>query len=258
MIRLFVSDIDGCLAQPFRAYDLKQLDAIARLAAAGDRDRVPEAPPEFSLCTGRPYAYTEAMTQLLGLKTPVLFEAGAGLFDPETTVTRWHPDFDAALEDEIDDLRAWLTSAIQGTPLFVDIGKRTQASVIGPARNAVRDMLPIVRDCVTTEHPDLVVASTPVSIDIMSRKLTKAHGLSWLSDELRIPLREMAFIGDTGGDIEGLRVVGRSFAPANAGAAVRDVVDVVTDGEVADGVHEAYATCIRVNEAFERAANADP
>lgn len=256
MIRLFVSDIDGCLAQPFRAYDRDRLDAIARLAATGDSSRVPETPPAFSLCTGRPYAYTEAVAQLLGLTTPVLFEAGAGLFDPETTATRWHPDFDDTLEDEIADLRAWLASAIQGTALFVDIGKRTQASVIGPGRNAVRDMLPMVRDRVASEHPDLIVASTPVSIDIMSRKLTKAHGLAWMSDELRIPLREMAFIGDTGGDIGGLRLVGRSFAPSNAGAAVREVVDVVTDGEVADGVYEAYAACIRVNDPYERAAKA--
>jgi hypothetical protein len=248
MIRLFVSDIDGCLSEPFRPFDRERLDAIARLAARGDPWGVPGAPPAFSLCTGRPYAYTEAMTQALGLTMPVLFEAGAGLFEPVKARTTWHPEFDEALERDLEELRSWLASVVRGTGLFVDIGKRTQASVIGPARDDVRGMLPLVRARVAERHPDLTVASTPVSIDILSRRLTKARGLAWLADELRIPLAETAFIGDTDGDIGGLRAVGRSFAPANASDEVRSVVDVVTTGRVAEGVHEAYLACIRTNQ----------
>ncbi len=247
MIRLFVSDIDGCLSEPFRPYDRDRLDAIARLAASGDARRVPVTPPAFSICTGRPYAYTEAMTQLLGLTTPVLFEAGAGMFDPVTTRTVWHPAFDRALEAEVEDLRSWLSSEVQGTDLFVDLGKRTQASIIGPARGAIYGMLPAVRERLAAHHPDFVAVTTPVSIDILGRRLTKAHGLEWMSAELRIPLSEMAFIGDTDGDVGGLRAVGRSFAPSNASAEVLGVVDVVTEGAAAGGVHEAYLACIRVN-----------
>lgn len=257
MIRLFVSDIDGCLSEPFRPFDRERLDTIARMAATGSLFDVPSTPPAFSICTGRPYAYTEAMTQLLGLTTPVLFEAGAGLFDPTTTRTSWHPDFDRELEDEIADVRSWLSSQIQGTDLFVDTGKRTQASLVGPSRNEVRALLPRVRERLADNHPGLVAVSTPVSIDILSQRLRKAQGLKWMAQRLRISMSEIAFIGDTDGDIGGLRVAGRSFAPSNANAEVRSIVDVVTKGKAAIGVHEAYLACIRENDLGVPAAEGD-
>lgn len=248
MIRLFVSDIDGCLSEPYRPYDRQRLDAIAGLAARGDRNAVPSAPPAFSLCTGRPYAYTEAVTQLLGLTVPVIFEAGAGLFDPVEARTRWHPDLDDATDGQLATMREWLTRESRGTSLSLDIGKRSQAGVIGPDPEDVRALLPRVRAHVASTYPDLTVSATPVSIDVMSRRLTKAAGLRWLADTLDLSLRDMAFIGDTEGDLGGLALVGRSFAPANASPEVRAAVDTVTDGRVAEGVLEAYTRCINEND----------
>ncbi|HEX7069182.1 MAG TPA: HAD family phosphatase, partial [Rhodothermales bacterium] len=82
MIRLFVSDIDGCLSEAYRPYDIPAFSRLAAMVAdaggLGDKPGI----PAFSLCSGRAFAYVEAMTQLLGISTPVLFEAGGGIFDP--------------------------------------------------------------------------------------------------------------------------------------------------------------------------------
>ena len=59
---------------------------------------------------------------------------------------------------------------------------------------------------------------------------------------------EIAFIGDTSGDIEALEAVGFSFAPTNAVERVKDIVQIVTEGAVMDGVLEAYRWCVRHNE----------
>ena len=38
----------------------------------------------------------------------------------------------------------------------------------------------------------------------------------WLAEKCGISLSEIAFVGDTGGDVGALKIVGASFAPANA------------------------------------------
>ncbi|MGA1495494.1 MAG: HAD family phosphatase, partial [Rhodothermales bacterium] len=69
MTKLFVSDIDGCLAMPYEPFRMDRMRALmGRIHASGS--------PAFSLCSGRAYAYVEAMTQLLGLRVPTLFESG--------------------------------------------------------------------------------------------------------------------------------------------------------------------------------------
>ena len=79
--------------------------------------------------------------------------------------------------------------------------------------------------------------------------MTKEMTVRQTADEEGIDIDEVAFIGDTGGDIGALKAVGFSFAPQNAQAQVKEIVDVVTDGAVLDGVIEAYHWCVRHNEA---------
>lgn len=249
MIRVFVSDVDGCLSEPYRPFDLAGMAIVADHAIRADRRRVPDAPPDFSILTGRCYAYLEAVSQALSLRVPVLFESGGGLFDPVSAITRWHPDFTPELDRQLTDVRAWLGSQLEGTSVSVDVGKRTQAGIIGPIEEEITHLAPIVREYVERSYPDLVMHSTLVSIDVMGRHLTKKRGIAWLADELRVRLDEMAFIGDTEGDLGALSIVGRSFAPANASPEVRERVQTVTSGRVLDGVIEAYRSCMTENEA---------
>ena len=78
-VRLFISDIDGCLSAPFEPYNLKQLTELRR-KVVDERDATT---PAFTICTGRPLAYVEAMVQAIGFYYPVLFEGGGGIYDPE-------------------------------------------------------------------------------------------------------------------------------------------------------------------------------
>jgi hydroxymethylpyrimidine pyrophosphatase-like HAD family hydrolase len=83
-----------------------------------------------------------------------------------------------------------------------------------------------------------------VSIDVVPRSLEKEAGMRWLSKVTGVSLQNMAYIGDANGDIGALQLVGHSFAPANAAADVKSVVDTVTNGSDIDGVIEAYQTVI--------------
>jgi len=236
MTKLFVSDIDGCLAEPYEPYDLDGLATLRRYAADGD--------PAVSLCSGRSYPYVEAMTQTLGLTTPVLFESGGGRFDPEAAQTVWNPALTSEIEAKLEAVRHWFrTDCIPGTALSLDHAKRTQAGVVSPNFAEIEALLPRTEAFIEQEAPDLRVFTTDVSIDVVPPGITKRHGLLWLTDHLGVEMDDVAYIGDTDSDQEALAAVGTSFAPANAAAAVRAQVDHVMEANVLDGTLAAYRHC---------------
>jgi len=248
MIKLFVTDIDGCLSMPYEPYDLHGFAALRRYAhdagAPGDVDRA----PSISICSGRAYAYVEAVTQALGLTTPVLFEGGGGLFDPVTAQTTWNPVLTPEIEAELETVRHWfLTECIPGTKLSLDRAKRTQAGVVTPDLDEVRDLRPRTQTFVDENVPDLEVYATDNSVDVVPPGITKRNGLEWIADEHDLDLGDIAYIGDTDADLDALMAAGLSFAPANAHGVVLDRVDHVTDGDVITGTLEAYRFCLEKN-----------
>ncbi len=254
MLKLFLADIDGCLAEPYRPFDL---DGFARLRAwAARAEAEGGAWPRVSLLSGRSFSYVEAVTQALGLAAPVLFESGGGRFDlPRARIT-WNPALTPEAERELNHVRAFLLEKVvaEAAGLSFDYGKRAQAGVVGPDADEVARFLPAVRAFVTARFPDLRVFETHVSIDVVPAGLTKRQAVRWLAGAEGLALDEVAFIGDTRGDAEALRAVGLGFAPQNASPDAKEAADVVTAGAVLDGVLEAYCHCVERNEAAGLAA----
>jgi len=62
VIKLFVTDIDGCLGEPYTPYDLDGLATLRRYAHDAGPPTAPSATPAVSICSGRPYPYVEALT----------------------------------------------------------------------------------------------------------------------------------------------------------------------------------------------------
>jgi hydroxymethylpyrimidine pyrophosphatase-like HAD family hydrolase len=250
MIRLFVTDIDGCLSEPYRPFALDRFQELALRARQAGRPGDHPYWPALSICSGRPYPYVEAVTQALGLQVPVLFESGAGLFDPVAAAVHWHPAFTEELAQEVKALRHWLTTVcLPGTALMLDFGKRTQAGVVGPDTEEIQRLLPIVEAYVATHHPAFHVFHTHISIDIVPKGLTKREGLAWLLEVLGVPAAEAAYIGDSNGDLGALDLVGYAFAPANAAEVVRRQVSRVMPGSDIEGVLAAYHWCAAHNKA---------
>ncbi len=250
VIKLFISDIDGCLATAYCAYDLRSMQTLADYAAAAGEIGADEARPAFTLCSGRPYSYVEAMTQVLGVRLPVLFEAGGGLFDPVAARITWNPTFTEEAAAQMQEVARWMQQeVVPGTSMSLDFGKKTQAGIVGPDADEVARQASVVREFVAARFPDFVVFDTEVSIDVLHRDVTKRQALDWLGERLGVTLNEMAYVGDTNGDLEALKAVGFSFAPANATDAVKAAVQVVTPGRVIEGVLAAYRWCLAHNEA---------
>lgn len=247
VIKLFLTDIDGCLSEPYAAFDSAGFGQLRAWGAAAETD---PAIPRIGICSGRAYAYVEAVAQMLDLRGPALFESGGGRFDLQTARIRWSAALTPEVERQLDAVRAFFHDEIVPRGGFsFDYGKRAQAGVVTLDPNQLAAAVRDTRRHVQESYPDLMVADTHVSVDVLPRGLSKRVAVEEVAREEGLDLAEIAFIGDTHGDMCALEVVGASFAPANAQPAVRECVASVTVGAVLDGVLEAYRACIAHNVA---------
>ena len=248
MIRLFLADIDGCLSEPYAPF---ALDGFRQLRAWGERADTDARYPRVGVCSGRAYAYVEAVAQALGLRAPALFESGGGRFDLAEARITWNPALTPAAEAALGACRRFMLDEVVGRSPTVsfDYGKRSQAGVVSAVPGECERFLPEVEAFVARHAPSLVPYHTPYSVDVVPAALTKAEALRWLAAADGLALDEIAFIGDTNGDAEAIAACGLGFAPANGSAVAQDAADRVTAGAVMDGVLEAYRVCLARNGA---------
>ncbi|WP_428265475.1 HAD hydrolase family protein [Haliangium sp.] len=253
MIRLFVTDLDGCLSHPFQAPDWTALAALVALHDRAGQD--PHIPP-LTICTGRPLAYAEAIAQWLSVTAPVVFESGSGLYDPVTNQVAWTPAIDAVTDRALAELRGFvhgeLVAAHPGT--LAEFGKHKDVGVIHRDAATILTMRALIEEKVA-RYPEaaLEVHHTEISVSVIPRAANKGAGLRWLADRLGLIPAELAYIGDSQGDLPALALAGAAFAPANAVPEVRAVARVTT-GEATAGVLEAYRAVIATNRAHSASA----
>jgi len=114
MIKLFVTDLDGCISYPFKSPHWESVNRLRELNSQSKDD--PSIPP-ITICTGRPFPYAEAVGQWLNIRFPFVFES-AGLY-------HWDGNrIETALDDTeeslqpIKEVRQWLTRrSFQITPM---------------------------------------------------------------------------------------------------------------------------------------------
>ncbi|HKK26280.1 MAG TPA: HAD hydrolase family protein [Gracilimonas sp.] len=247
MIKLFITDLDGCMAHPFISPNWEAVTEIRELVLKGRNDK---AIPSMTICSGRPFPYVEAVGQWLGIEKPMLFESGAGIYDITINKITWNPHFNEEAKKAVDEIKEWLANTLiknyEGT--YPEFAKYTDAGLVNPDPSKIAMMHQEVLNYMDGKYPMFEVHATDVSVNIILKKANKGHGIKLLCDQLGLDLDEVAYIGDSSGDLPGLTIVGRSYAPVNAKKFVRDKVDLVTK-ETTVGVLEAYQDIIRLNRA---------
>lgn len=245
MIKLFITDLDGCMAHPFISPNWKAVTRIRELIAESNED---DTIPAMTICSGRPFPYVEAVGQWLGVEAPMLFESGAGIYDIKVNKITWNPHFNDEAKQAVEEIKEWLVSTLipnyDGT--YPEFAKYTDAGLVNPDPSKIAMMHQEVLNHMDGKYPMFEVHATDVSVNIILKKANKGHGIKMLCDQLDLDLDEVAYIGDSSGDLPGLTIVGRSYAPVNAKSFVKDKVDVVTK-ETTEGVLEAYEDIIKRN-----------
>lgn len=247
MIKLFITDLDGCITHPFLSPDW---EAISKIKELSERSRDEEHIPALTICSGRPFPYVEAVGQWLNVDTPMVFESGGGIYDIKTNEIRWNPHFDKKAKKAVEEIKKWLTGTLiknfKGT--YPEFAKYTDAGLVNPDSSKVAIMHKEVINFVEDRYPMFEVHATDISVNIILSKANKGEGIRLLCKQLGLELSEVAYIGDSSGDIPGLDIVGKSYAPENGRTSVKNRVDKVVQ-KATRGVLEAYLDVIELNKA---------
>lgn len=225
LIRLVAIDIDGTLTFRDRKLDLAAVEAVRKAESSG----LPVV-----LATGNVLSFAEAASVMLGTSGPLIAEDGGIVFDRLTGEkhilgNRLEADRGLAeLERIFGPLEQTRSSAERLTGLTL---KRTIS-------------LEDVREVLQREGFSLVAVDSGFAIHIKSPDVNKGNALRKVSEMRKVPLAEIAAIGDGPNDIEMLSVAGVSFAVANSVDEVKRVCTHVTNSSYGKGAAEAIETIL--------------
>ncbi|TVR16219.1 MAG: HAD family phosphatase [Balneolaceae bacterium] len=247
MIKLFVTDLDGCISYPFKTPRWDSINKIRELNIASRQDN--HVPP-LTICTGRPYPYAEAVAQWLDVRLPFVFES-AGLFITEEYRVHSALGQNNGILDSIKEMRTWMEESV--IPKFpsamIEFTKRMDAGIVATDKDVIDAIIPVVKEKMETDYPHLEMHVTDVSVNVLVGGNNKLQGMKLLAEHLNITLDEIAYIGDTGGDLVALKEVKMPFAPKNATAAVRKN-SITINSETTDAVLEAYEQVVKYNRSL--------
>lgn len=243
--KLIFCDVDGCLNEGKNIpLDLGVLSEIRALIPELSRRGI-----GFTLATGRPQPYAEAVAQLLGSRLPFVCEGGAMIYVPERDEYR-----PLASPGSLKDIAALRTaignSGLLHSELFFEVGKAYSLCVTGPylARRH-HDGIRAVMDDLKRRYDDYPVnwSHSTTSIDITPDGTSKAGGVRAISREYGVEMADTLGIGDSNGDLSMLGAVGQAFCPRNASAEVKQVSHYASHLDCAHGTLDILKRIVRQN-----------
>lgn len=247
MIKLFVLDLDGCVTHPFKT---PHWESISKVRDYNLQSRIDPSIPGLSICTGRPYPYAEAVAQWLDIDLPIVFESGGGIYHPADQIISFSPYYDE-YSQEVESLKTWADELVRDAyqDVLIEFTKKTDIGFVHNDHNKIQQILELAEQYVGSNYPMFEVHHTEVSVNVILSKCNKGHGLRWLSDVTGISLDNMAYIGDSSGDVSALKLVSKPFSPSNASSSASSVSKQLPF-ETSQAVLSAYEELIEYNRAL--------
>lgn len=241
-ITVYACDIDGCLAAAGHAnFDLAALAGMAELNARSGND---QAVPALTLVTGRPHAYVDALTQLLGIDLPFSFENGAGLATRKPYRAWFAPEAVAGR----GELQAFTKAVESERRMMLQPGKVASLSVFPAASGYGLDELASdVGALLRAGGFSLLLDPSSDCVNVLLPGIDKATGFERLVQELAVEPAAVAGIGDSVGDREWLGRCGVSIAPVNAVPEVMAAVDLRLPGRDVAAALAGYERLVAAN-----------
>lgn len=244
MIKLFVTDLDGCISEPFKT---PNWDAIHKIRELNLKSRESGLIPPLTICTGRPFPYAEAVAQWLDVRLPFVFESAA-LFHWDGHRFETAIDTSNGKMEPILQMKKWLSEDVlpHYPGVNLEFTKLMDAGVVGQDENVIIQLHKMIIEKVERDFPELIVHATDVSVNTLMPGNDKLQGFKLLSKSMDIPLSAMAYIGDSSGDVPALKEVRLPFAPLNAKEIAKESGELIQK-YTTEAVLEAYQKVIDYN-----------
>jgi Cof subfamily protein (haloacid dehalogenase superfamily) len=262
VIRLVATDLDGTLLRSDGTVSPRSRAALRAATAAGLL---------VAFVTGRPPRWLDEVIEQTGQVGVAVGANGAMLYDlARAEVLRTHPLPPPVLADLTDTLRgafpdvqfaAETGRGFAAEPGYVHdwainprhdrLGRPMPAPLVGPLaqviaepavkllakdRGADADEFLIRAEALVGPRATVTHSSSYGLLEISAPGVTKASGLAELADLHGVSAAEVVAIGDMPNDVPMLQWAGRSYAVANAHAAVRAAADEVVASNDDDAV----------------------
>lgn len=236
-VKLVLCDIDGCLNAGLHA----PLDLVSLHRIAHQISTLAERGISFSLCTGRPVSFAQAMAQCVGTSAPMICENGALVLDPSSgqlTAMVSTQDMTALQQfgDRILSLPRWAGEFTK------EPGKIACLSLNGPSITGASSPDAIKAVMAEMQNVDgadsFHWAHSTTAIDITPKGIDKSIGATKVLGDMGLNWAEVAAIGDSNGDLPILSRVGIPMCPANAEQSVKAMARHCADAQHASGISE--------------------
>lgn len=224
--KLVICDIDGCLSKGRNVpFDLGGLVRLRGLIDALRAHRI-----GFTLCTGRPRPYVEALAQVLNVTLPTICEGGCLVFYPVSGDIR-----SLASVDVVKGVHA-LRNVFSENPVLLqglefEVGKESSVSLTSDTfAKLSHEEKKTVMTSIRAGVPPLALSWTYSSsaIDITPSGIDKASGVDVLLAELGMENKANVWgIGDGQNDVPFLREVGHCACPANAVEDIKAMAEII-------------------------------
>lgn len=227
MVVPIMCDVDGCLVPPRGA--MWDFAGLAKLTEMIQRKDV-----VFSLCSGRPATFMEALARQLMISHYLICENGSVLFHPLTKRGIIHPDIDQDYMQMRPEIARKLEEITAGTDVIVELGKDVMFSINPIDKGQLPELLARIRE--TFLGSPAVIVDSGRSIEVLPKGVGKAQGLALWSELEGIPVSRILSIGDADNDLSVLQAAGYAAAPANCTDSVRGIVNYVSGQPLVQGV----------------------
>jgi Cof subfamily protein (haloacid dehalogenase superfamily) len=257
-IALVLADVDGTLVTNDKVLTDRSKDAIGRLRQRGIL---------FAITSGRPPRGMKMVNDALHLDTPIAGFNGGVFVNPDWSVITSHTLSSQAAAKAIEIIRKHQLTAWLYTPEDWYIPDPAGSHVAREAwtvkfdAKVLRDFTPLLGQAVKivgvsddlaavaaceTECREVLrtsvsaARSQPYYLDVTHPEATKGFVVTYLSQHLRIPLEQIATMGDMPNDVLMFEKSGLSIAMGNASSEVQAQANFVT----ASNEHEGFALAI--------------
>jgi Cof subfamily protein (haloacid dehalogenase superfamily) len=256
-IAALISDVDGTLVTKAKLLTERARMAVAALRAGAIK---------FAIVSSRPPRGLQSLIAPLGLTTPLAGFNGGVIANPDLSIITQHLIPPDVARRAVTLMRArgadvwvfadgewFLTNpaaphidteerAVQFGPTLVeDFGERLDAAHKIVAVSTDHAMLAEAEVAVRDEIGDVatVVRSQLYYLDVTHKKANKGDAVLALAGLLRVPLRDVAVIGDGSNDVAMFEIARLSIAMGNAAPEVQARARFITDTNEADGFAKA-------------------
>lgn len=247
MIRVIISDFDGCLndALPGIFLDINLIKYIRDLNnQAASNPKI----PFLIINSGRPQPYIEAHAQTLCIPEFCVFENGVGIFrfinsEMELIIDPLVPPtyrLDIAKIDEF---------VHQKFNINKQLGKAFTLTYLLPRNDPkikiiADDVSLFIKNNKLPYYVDFGINFININI----KGISKATGLKMVANKLKIDTKEMAAIGDSTGDWEFMKLCGFTACPNNSTNDLKKLVNYVSPFDYGEGTIDIIEKIIKSNQ----------